>query len=49
MVRSPDGETDFFQIISGVLQGDTFIHSFMYLTHTFLQKQRAVAIRATFL
>ena len=23
MVRSPDGDTDFFQIISGVLQGDT--------------------------
>ena len=24
MVRSPDGDTDFFQIVSGVLQGDTF-------------------------
>ena len=25
MVHSPDGETDFFQIISGVLQGDTLV------------------------
>ena len=23
MVRSPDGDTDFFDIIAGVLQGDT--------------------------
>ena len=27
---------------------NSFIHSFIYLSHTFLQKQRAVAIRATF-
>ena len=23
MVRSPDGDTDFFDIVTGVLQGDT--------------------------
>ena len=23
MVRSPDGDTDFFDIVAGVLQGDT--------------------------
>ena len=26
MVRSPDGNTEFFDIIAGVLQGDTGIH-----------------------
>ena len=26
MVRSPDGDTDFFDIVSGVLQGDTLAH-----------------------
>ena len=25
MVRSPDGDTEFFDIISGVLQGDTLV------------------------
>ena len=28
MVRSPDGDTDFFDIIAGVLQGDTIAHTF---------------------
>ena len=28
MVRSPDGNTEFFDIIAGVLQGDTFARIF---------------------
>ena len=36
MVRSPDGNTEFFDIVSGVLQGDTlapflFIHGLDYV------------------
>ena len=34
MVRSPDGDTDFFKITNGVLQGDTLIlHLFIISLH----------------
>ena len=29
MVRSPDGDSDFFDILPGVLQGDTFVDLFI--------------------
>ena len=40
-VRSPDGDTDYFDIVAGVLQGDTlvpylFIISVDYMLRTFI-------------
>ena len=31
-VHSPDGDADFFNIVGGVLQGDTFYHIFLLST-----------------
>jgi hypothetical protein len=47
MVRSPDGDTDFFMILAGELQGDTpapylFIIAFDYVLHTSIDLQKDI-------
>ena len=44
-VRSPDGDTEYFDIVAGVLQGDTlplylFIISLDYMLRTLIDKIR---------
>ena len=47
-VRSPDGDTDFFNIVAGVLQGDTlapflFIICLDYVLRTSIDKSKKIA------
>ena len=48
-VRSPDGDTDYFEIVAGVLQGDTlapylFIFCLDYVLWTLIKSKKTVSI-----
>ena len=51
-VRSPDGDTDYFDIIAGILQGDTlalylFIICLDYVLRTFIDKIKENGFKLT--
>ena len=51
-VRSPDGDTDYFDIVAGVLQGDTlatylFIICLDYVLRTSIDKMKNIGFKLT--
>ena len=40
-VRSPDGDTDYFDIVAGMLQGDT--HAFIICEHRLIKSKKTVS------
>ena len=43
-VRSPDGDTEYFDIVAGVLQGDTLAHTSLSSVYTTCLEHRLIKI-----